>query len=118
MTERKRVHQRRHLETSSFRFDNHGYTIGIGREIDCKLGPLENDRLHVRHNGPVIEIFLNAEKVDSMADAISSDLAILISMLLQYGCTPEEIAKSIKRNPNGSPATLFGHVADLVKGAS
>jgi hypothetical protein len=109
MTERKRVHQRRHLETSSFRFDNHGYTIGLGREVVC----VERARL-----GPVVEIFLNAEKVDSMADAISSDLAILFSMLLQYGSPPAEIAKSMKRNPNGTPATLFGHVADLVKGAS
>jgi hypothetical protein len=110
MTSRKRVQQRRHLETSCFRFDNHGYTIGVGRE-------LESAALEPPVLGPVIEIFLNAEKVDSMADAISSDLAILISMLLQYGCPPEEIAKSMKRNPNGMPATLFGHVADLVKGA-
>jgi hypothetical protein len=113
MTSRKRVQPRRHLETCCFRFDNHGYTIGVGRELQgvahgAVLGPVL---------GPVIEIFLNAEKVDSMADAISSDLAILISMLLQYGCTPEQIAKSMKRNPNGMPATLFGHVADLVKGA-
>lgn len=109
MSVRHRVADRRQLETSCFRFDNHGYTIGLGREVEC----IERDY----PLGPVVEIFLNAEKVDSMADAISSDMAILISKLLQHGCSAAEIAKSLKRNAAGVPATLIGHVADLILSA-
>jgi hypothetical protein len=39
----------------------------------------------------VIEVFLNAQRVNSPLDALVSDGAILMSMLLQYGCPAAEI---------------------------
>jgi hypothetical protein len=38
--------------------------------------------------GPIVEVFLNAQKVNTPADVLASDGAILMSMLLQYGCPP------------------------------
>jgi hypothetical protein len=49
--------------------------------------------------GPVVEVFLNAQKVNSPLDVVESDGAILMSMLLQYGCPASEIHHAMKRNP-------------------
>jgi hypothetical protein len=109
MTHRLRPRDRRTLVTFDFRFDNHGFTIGIGRDlINAQTGEV----------GPVNEMFLKAEKVDSMADALASDVAILISLLLQYRCPAATIAAALKRDAAGVPATLVGFVADLVQAAS
>jgi hypothetical protein len=102
---RKRLHQRRALETIAVEHDGQRFKIGLGREVVCA----ERARL-----GPVVEVFLNAQKVNSPADALVSDGAILMSMLLQYGCPPADIIKSMKRNPNGSPATLLGLAATFI----
>lgn len=102
---RKRLHQRRSHEVIAIEHDGQRYKIGIGREIVC----IERGVF-----GPVVEVFLNAQKVNSPVDCLACDGAILISMLLQYGCAAAEIAKAIKRNPNGSPSSLFGHVANLI----
>jgi hypothetical protein len=57
------------------------------------------------------EVFLNAQKVNTQADVLASDGAILMSMLLQYGCPPADIAHAMKRNPDGSPASPLGRAA-------
>ena len=46
-----------------------------------------------------------------MSESKVSDGAILMSMLLQYGCSPAEIAKSMKRNSDGRPASPLGRAA-------
>jgi uncharacterized alkaline shock family protein YloU len=61
--------------------------------------------------GPVVEVFLNAQKVNSPVDVLASDGAILMSLLIQYGHPIEEIAQSLKRNPDGSPASILGLAA-------
>ena len=103
---RHRLANRRAHEVIAIEHDGQRYKVGFGREVLCdEFGAL----------GPVAEVFLNAQKVNSPADALASDGAILMSMLLQYGCPAIEIARSMKRNPNGSPASLFGHAADLMQ---
>src|SRR5262245_9379806 len=59
-------------------------------------------------DGRVAELFLDAAKPNSALDALASDAAILISLLLQHGAGLDEIAHALRRNPNGGPASLIG----------
>jgi hypothetical protein len=102
MTSRHRLANRRALVTFAIEHDGQRYKIGLGREVTC----IERQQL-----GPVVEVFVNAQKVNSPADVLVSDGAILMSLLLQYGCPPSDIAHAMKRNPGGSPASPLGRAA-------
>jgi hypothetical protein len=109
MTLRHRVANRRHLETVAVEHEGQRYKISLGRELIC----VDRGQL-----GPVVEVFLNAQKVNSPADVLSSDGAILMSMLIQFGCPPSSIVKSMKHNSDGTPASPLGRAAALLAEAS
>ncbi|MBR0687320.1 hypothetical protein JQ594_15420 [Bradyrhizobium manausense] len=106
MTFRARPANMRHHETIAIEHENQRYKIGLGREIACNGSCGGRYRLT-----PVVEVFLNAQKVNSQLDALSSDGAVLMSLLMQYGCPPADIFHSMKRNPDGSPASPLGRAA-------
>lgn len=99
---RNRPANRRAHETIAIVHQEQRYKVGLGRELVC------GDR---RRLGPIVEIFLNAQKVNSQLDVLASDGAILMSMLLQYGCPPADIFHAMKRNPDGSAASPLGRAA-------
>lgn len=102
---RTRPANRRSHETIAIEHDRQRYKIGLGR--DFRNGQF----------GPVIEVFLNAQQVNSQIDVLAGDGAILMSLLLQHGCPPDVIAHAMKRNPDGSPASPLGRAAAyLVEG--
>jgi hypothetical protein len=103
MTIRHRLANRRALETFNVDHEGQRFKIGLGREVFRTAGGLVV--------GPVFEVFVNAQKVNSHADVLASDGAILMSMLLQYGCPPADIFHAMKRNPDGSPASPLGCAA-------
>ena len=109
MTSRKRVANRRAHETIAIEHEGISYKIGLGRELVC----IDRGQL-----GPIVEAFVNTERVDSAMDAVVSDGAILMSMLLQYGHPADEIAKSMKKNPDGSPSSPLGRAAALISEAT
>ena len=109
MMTRHRLANRRALETFAIEHEGQRYKVGLGRELIC----IDRERL-----GPVEEVFLNAQKVNSPLDVLASDGAILISLLIQYGCPPQDIVKSMKRNPDGSPSSPLGRAAALLAEAS
>lgn len=96
MTTRHRVANRRSHETIAIEHEGQRYKVGLGREVS---------------KVEIVEVFLNAQKVNSPLDVLASDGAILMSMLLQYGCPPSDIAHAMKRNPDGSPASPLGRAA-------
>jgi hypothetical protein len=102
MSAHHRLANRRAHETIAIEHGEQRYKIGLGRELLC----VERERL-----GPIVEVFINAQKVNSQADVLASDGAILMSMLLQYGCPPHDIAHAMKRNPDGTPASPLGRAA-------
>lgn len=102
MTHRHRMADRRTHETVAIEHENQRYKIGLGRELVC----VERGQV-----GPIAEVFISAQKVNSPLDVLASDGAILMSMLLQYGCPAAEIAKSMKRNSDGTPASPLGRAA-------
>jgi hypothetical protein len=105
MTNRKRVANRRHHEVIAIEHGGQRYKIGLGRELVC----VERGRL-----GPVVEVFVSAQQVNSTMDVVVSDAAILMSMLIQYGCPPEQIVKSMKHSSDGSPSSPIGRAAALL----
>jgi hypothetical protein len=108
MTGRKRVANRRHHEVIAIEHAGQRYKIGIGRELVC---------VERGHLGPVAEVFVSAQQVNSTMDVVVSDGAILMSMLIQYGCPPEAIVKSMKHNSDGTPASPLGRAAALISEA-
>ena len=113
MTHRRRLDTRRRHETIAIEHEGQRYKVGLGREMICN-GSCGASAVRF---GPIAEVFLNAQKVNSPIDVLVSDGAILMSMLLQYGCPPAIIAHAMKRNPDGSPASPLGRAAAyLVEG--
>jgi hypothetical protein len=102
MTARHRLADRRALETFAIDHEGQRYKISLGREFDGVAF------------GPVMEVFLNAQKPNSEVDVLASDAAILMSLLIQYGHPIEEIARSMKRNPDGFPSSPLGRAAALI----
>jgi hypothetical protein len=99
MTPRRRMAERRMLETIAIEHEGQRYKIGLGREIG---------------SAQVGEVFVNAQQVNSQADVLASDGAILMSLLIQYGHPIAEIAGSMKKNPDGSPSSPLGRAAALI----
>lgn len=114
MTHRHRVANRRAVETIAIEVEGQRYKISLGREVACKLGPLANPRLDSRSLGPVVEVFVNAQQVNSQADVLASDGAIMMSLLIQHGHPIAEILSSLKKNLDGSPASPLGRAAALM----
>jgi hypothetical protein len=106
MTTRKRVANRRAHETIAIEHMGQRFKIGLGREFNCNAV------------GPVVEVFINAQQVNSTMDAIAGDGAILMSLLIQYGHPIAEIFHSMKKNSDGSPASPLGRAAALINEAS
>lgn len=105
MNPRHRVPNRRALETFAIEHEGQRYKIGLGREFAGGQA------------GTVVEVFVNAQHVNSPVDVLASDGAILMSLLIQYGHPAAEIAKSMKTNPDGSPSSPLGRAAALIAAA-
>lgn len=94
---RQRLPNRRACETYEFERDKLKYTVSYGRS----------------HNGgPIKELFINAGKSGANIESLMCDASTAISVALQNGATPEELAHSITRNPDGSPASPIGQILD------
>lgn len=65
-------------------------------------------------NGEVGEIFLNADRSNSMLDVLMSDAAIIASLALQYGVSLRQIAHSIKRDKFGIASSPIGAALDRI----
>jgi hypothetical protein len=98
MTRHRPANRRAH-ETIAIEHEGQRYKIGLGRDHDGD-GEFR-----------IMEVFCNAQKVNSPIDVLVADGGILISMLLQYGCPPADIFHAMKRNPDGSAASPLGRAA-------
>lgn len=107
MSSRRRLASRRCHEVHAIEHDGARFKISLGRDFAPP-----------NLVGPVEEVFINEQRVNSQIDVLVSDGAILMSLLLQYGHPADEIAASLKRNPDGSPASPIGIAAKLISEAS
>jgi hypothetical protein len=97
--ERERLPNKRACETVAFERDGSQYQMTVGFYPDGRPG----------------EIFLNADRSDSLLDVMTSDAAILASLALQHGCTLKTIAHALKRNSQGEAASPIGAALDRVR---
>jgi len=65
-------------------------------------------------NGDVGEIFLNADRSNSMLDVLMSDAAIIASLALQWGVPLRQLAHSIKRDKFGIASSPIGAALDRI----
>lgn len=97
--QRTRLPNKRACETIAFERDGSQYQMSVGFYPDGRPG----------------EIFLNADRADSLLDVLTSDAAILASLALQHGCTLETIAHALKRDARGIAASPIGDAVDRIQ---
>lgn len=66
-------------------------------------------------DGRIGEVFLSTRKIGSAVDTAVRDAAVLLSLLLQYGCSPKIIRRSLTADERGDPEGLAGQVVSLIE---
>ena len=95
---RNRLPNRRACETIAFARDGSQYQMTVGYFPDGRIG----------------EVFLNADRSDSLLDVMASDAAIAVSLALQHGAPLDEIRHALKRDARGNAAGPIGAALDLI----
>ncbi|UQD69580.1 hypothetical protein JEY40_26630 [Bradyrhizobium japonicum] len=95
---REQLPSRRLNETLEFERDGIRITLTVGYKPDGSVG----------------EVFLNADRSDSMLDVLMSDAAIIASLALQYGVSLRQLAHSIKRDKFGIASSPIGAALDRI----
>jgi hypothetical protein len=95
---RDRLPNRRPAITSTFERDGARFEMTAGYYPDGRAG----------------EIFLNADRANSLLDSLVHDAAILTSLALQYGAPVDEIRHALKRDAKGTAASPIGAALDLI----
>lgn len=98
---RDRLPNKRACETITFERDGSNYQMTVGFYPDGRAG----------------EVFLNADRGDSLLDVMTSDAAIAVSLALQYGAPLDEIRHALKRNSQGEASSPIGAALDRVRAA-
>jgi hypothetical protein len=96
--QRERLPNRRSAISSSFERDGACFEMTAGFYPDGRPG----------------EIFLNADRANSLLDFLMSDAAILASIALQYGATLDELRHALKRDSRGEPVSPIGAALDRI----
>ena len=95
---RDRLPNRRPAISTSFERDGASFEMTAGYYPDGRAG----------------EIFLNADRANSLLDFLMSDAAILASIALQYGAPLDEIRHALKRDIRGEAASPIGAALDKI----
>lgn len=94
---RSRLPQRRRSEAISFEFGTVPHIAYFSNGAD----------------GQLAEVFLNAGKEGSAADVIGREVAVVLSIALQYGTPLETIYDALPKLHDGSPAGPVGMALKL-----
>ena len=96
---RKRLPDRRPNETIELEFEGTRYAVTVGYFPDARVG----------------EVFTHGAKVGSTMDAILDDACVVISLLMQFGAEPGQLAASMGRLGDGhEPASIIGALTELL----
>ncbi|CDP51973.1 hypothetical protein [Devosia sp. DBB001] len=103
LTPRRKLPERRHSEVVSFDHvlsngGRDGYIATIGYQPDGRVG----------------EVFIDRPKVSNDASNLGHDVAVLISIAMQYGVPLDVLRSAVGRDENGIPHSLAGTVLDLL----
>jgi hypothetical protein len=64
------------------------------------------------------EVFVHGIRTGSALDALLADACVVVSVLMQHGVEPRELAASMGRLGNAGPASVLGAVIDLAAAAN
>ncbi len=95
---RTRLPNRRPNETADLLFEGQRYHVTIGFDLDGRAG----------------EVFCHGAKVGSSMDLLLDDACVALSLLLQHGVKPRDLAHSMGRLGDGAAASIIGALVDLV----
>jgi hypothetical protein len=95
---RNRLPNRRAALSTSFERDGARFEMTAGYYLDGRIG----------------EIFLNADRANSLLDFLMSDAAILASIALQYGASLDELRHALKRDVHGEAQSPICAALDLI----
>jgi len=98
VTRRDRLPDRRPAISTTFQRDGARFELTAGFYCDGRPG----------------EIFLNADRANSLLDFLMSDAAILASLALQYGAPLDELRHALKRDSRGAAASPIGEALDRI----
>jgi hypothetical protein len=102
MTARERLPNRRQCESFEFRHAGHPFTLCAGFYAD----------------GRIAEIFLSSHKPGSPIESIARDVAVTVSISLQFGADLETIRQALTKDHDGGPATAIGAALDTLARAA
>ncbi len=96
---RERLPQRRYAESENIVFGGIDVAVSFGFTDDFRIN----------------EVFQSTRKVGTSMDTAVRDLAVLLSIALQYGVTPTVIERSLTADETGAPDGLAGKVIAMMK---
>jgi hypothetical protein len=99
---RVRLPDRRAAETVALEHDGARFMVTIGFYPDGRPG----------------EVFTHGARSGSSMDTLLADACVVVSCLIQHGVEPRDLASSMGRLGNASPASVIGAVVDLTAVAS
>jgi hypothetical protein len=99
MMTRKPLHNRRQVETVTFRFNGQTYHGSVG--------------LYPDHTTPG-EVWLEAGVIGSDVQLAAKESAVAASFALQYGCPMSALMAGLPKLSNGKPASALGTFLSLV----
>jgi hypothetical protein len=83
-----------------------------GSATECTIG------IGYHLNGRVAEVFASDLKIGSGMRSLLEDAAVIMSIALQHGVAPEELVRSMGRQPisetETAPASLIGAIAEVL----
>lgn len=95
---RTRLPDRRDSARATLMVDGQEFTVGVSFD--------EFDRPK--------ELFLDGPKEGSQMGNVLRDIAVVISVAVQHGSLPKELAKSVGRLPDGDPTSFVGAALDFM----
>lgn len=98
---RQRLPDRRPAETVQIELGGMRFAVTIGFYDDGRPG----------------EVFVHGVRTGSTLDALLADACVVVSVLMQHGVEPRELAASMGRLGNAEPASVIGAVIDLAAAA-
>jgi hypothetical protein len=99
---RERLPDRRAADSFQLEHGGQRFTVTIGFYPDGRPG----------------EVFVHGIRTGSALDALLADACVVVSILMQHGVEPRELAASMGRLGNAEPASVIGAVIDLAGTAS
>jgi len=95
---RRVLPQRRPAETFNLRFWNQSFSVTIGFYPDGTPG----------------EVFIDGGKTGQDIQSTARDAAVVLSLALQHGVSPETIRHAVTRGASEGPASILGAVVDFI----